>query len=812
MKKYYLFLSLALATLSLHAQKMVIDGQTYNIDTLANHSVGPGTHYTAIRLTGPHQQNVFFLKTDLKNPYIEVKQVLGHDSIYTGETPTNLAKRKTTPGAAYFAGTNGAFYDTGNGYPIGGTMGDCEMAVIPDTWNLFAIDENKIPEIGYMTYNGNVKFGSSTWTVTSFNHTRETNALVLYNRHNGKYTHTNIHGTEALIELLPGNAWGVNKTLHAKVLHIEQGKGNMAIPPGKAVLSGNGTSAANLNLLSVGDEIEINLNLIMDGTNKAPWAQMSAGDNYKTMLKNGVVETASVWNERHPRTAIGYSIARDTLIFCVVDGRSTVSDGVTTKELAQIMQSAGAYTAVNFDGGGSSCMHIDAYGNANSPSGGIQRAVSNCVFLVSSAPSDPKVTKIIPYQSTVSLPVYGEYIPQFYGYNQYGTLIGLDVSNKITLSCPPEIGTVSGNKFIATGTQSGNITATHADGATATIYVDLVNVTKIDILLDSVIIDNRKDYYIEVEGTTNDGEIYPILAESMEWIIQDPSVCKIENGILKALQNGVTTVKGIRDSSSDSIKVKVEIPASGRLLLGDFSHKNWVYFASSQLNATFNTNNLPDSWEHGIAVNFTYGGMVPYIKLTNNQLFTYGLPDTIKVILNVGEVAFNQTQIALKAANSSLTTKNLSLTSNGDNQELVVPVNTWYDPNDFAVYPIRFDNINLFIKAPSTSGKSYTIAVKEIVQIYKGVPVTGISQPQVARFSVYPNPAIGQEIYISLEDEQTQTLQVEIYTLSGQKVQAEILNVRGGEASFTRKNLPTGIYLMKVAGNDRSETIKLIIQ
>ena len=95
MKKYYLLLLFAFATLSLQAQSLFIDGQTYHVDTLKSHSVGPDTWFTSIRLTGPHQQNVVFLKTDLRNPYIEVKQVLGHDSIYTGETPTALAKRKT---------------------------------------------------------------------------------------------------------------------------------------------------------------------------------------------------------------------------------------------------------------------------------------------------------------------------------------------------------------------------------------------------------------------------------------------------------------------------------------------------------------------------------------------------------------------------------------------------------------------------------------------------------------------------------------------------------------------------------------------
>jgi hypothetical protein len=49
-------------------------------------------------------------------------------------------------------------------------------------------------------------------------------------------------------------------------------------------------------------------------------------------------------------------------------------------------------------------------------------------------------------------------------------------------------------------------------------------------------------------------------------------------------------------------------------------------------------------------------------------------------------------------------------------------------------------------------------------------------------------------------------------TVSGLKVQSEILNTSGETAIFTRKNLPAGIYLMKIQGNKQSETVKLIIQ
>jgi len=61
--------------------------------------------------------------------------------------------------------------------------------------------------------------------------------------------------------------------------------------------------------------------------------------------------------ERHPRTAAGVSRDGRTLLLIVVDGRRPDwSVGVTLPELARMMLDAGAWGAVNLDGGGSSAM------------------------------------------------------------------------------------------------------------------------------------------------------------------------------------------------------------------------------------------------------------------------------------------------------------------------------------------------------------------------------------------------------------------------------------------------------------------------
>jgi len=87
------------------SQSISIDGKTYSIDTLSNFKVGPGAQYTALRLKSNNRLDVFFLKVDADNPYITFRAALGKDSIYTGEQPSSMAKRKSKEGAVYFAGT-----------------------------------------------------------------------------------------------------------------------------------------------------------------------------------------------------------------------------------------------------------------------------------------------------------------------------------------------------------------------------------------------------------------------------------------------------------------------------------------------------------------------------------------------------------------------------------------------------------------------------------------------------------------------------------------------------------------------------------
>ena len=99
-----------------------------------------------------------------------------------------------------------------------------------------------------------------------------------------------------------------------------------------------------------------------------------------TVDENSEVARAMASN---PRTAIG--IVDDLhYLFVVSDGRTSESDGLSLSELAAFMQSLGAQTAYNLDGGGSSTMYFNGNLINNPTTSGRsikERSVSDIVYI-----------------------------------------------------------------------------------------------------------------------------------------------------------------------------------------------------------------------------------------------------------------------------------------------------------------------------------------------------------------------------------------------------------------------------------------------
>lgn len=794
------------------AQNINIDGKSYSVDTLSYFKAGPGTYYSSLRLQSNNRLDVFFLHVDLTLPHVQLKAALGRDSIYTGERPSELAKRKSKEGEVYFAGTNADFYVTQGyvGYPVGGTIVNSELATIPNSRRIFSIDDQKIPHIGVMSYAGNIITATETWTINTVNHLRNENQMVLYNQHNGKVTRTNAFGTEVLVELLPNQTWGSNKNIRVKVIKIETNKGSMAIPKNQAVLSGHGTAAAKLNTLKVNDELDINFALSVNGIQNN-FMQMVGGDNRLPMLWNGVVEANinNIWNELHPRTGIGFSQDKTKIIFCVVDGRGA-SAGVTTKQLAELMQWAGAHTAFNMDGGGSSAMYVKEFGPMNTTSDGSERAVANAIYAVSTSPTDNNVAEIMSYEATLKLPPYGIFKPRFLAYNQYGMLLNKDLQD-VQLSCDPAIGHINSDGFFVAAPNGNGVLNANYNGIQTQIKIKIVQEAEIAIRLDSVVVDNFKHYAIEVQSKIglNTMQIQP---NALTWTVEDPAICDVQNGIVNALSNGRTRVFGQLGNFKDTVVVIVETPTHRNLVQDNFSNtSNWQLTASlSSWNASLNNNELPANWQHGARINYIFKTTrAPFIKLTQ-PLRIYGLPDSVKIVVNTQSAKFNNIIVGMRTANSNTTAVNFTNIAQNTDVELKFPISQFVSNTaDRLSYPLRFEYMTLFLDAAGhVQDKEYNIFVKDISLTYNNITSSVINNCIKSGFVIYPNPANSDEIFVSSKSFLEPSATINVYNTAGQLLQSKKRIDSVEQQSMDISSLPKGNYILQIQHNKGYESQK----
>ena len=709
-----------------------LNGKEYTIDTLSMYPVGPGTTFYELRMLrvdAVSRLDCWLLAVDTRDPYVSVEQVLGTGKICGTETPTKMATRSTTDNKIFFAGANGDFFTTQDdqstaayhevGMPVSTTIVNSEYAHTPianrTKRRLGAIDaDGKGITANTHSISMNLVLADTTLEIKHANYLRKDNELVLYNIHNGSTTATNAYGTEVQIQLLEGQTWNTTGTMKAKVTKVEDQVGSMPLDKDHAVLSGHGTMAAELNKLKVGDEITLDFEIKFEDE-VVNIAQAIGSDNYTQILVNGNVAQDGFWNELHPRTGFGVSQTRDTVFMLVVDGRSAISAGCTTKVLAEILQHYGAYNAVNWDGGGSSCLYVRPFNQMNNGSDGNERACGNGMFAVANVPeTDNTVTKIAPYQPIYSLPRYGVAAPQFLGYNKYGVLVETNVSG-VQLSCAPEVGEIlADGRFLASGENGGKLVATWGD-ATTELDVRILTSAPIAIRLDSVICDILHPYKVEVQGTIGNNSV-EVLADALDWISLDPSIATInEKGEVVGVKNGRTMVVGTLGEFADSLIVDVEIPEANKIVWDDFRNvASWEVKGSP---TSFKPSlSVPEDPTAPVNLIFTYGsGRNPFIQLSKDSLL-YSKPEKILIPFTTNAV-FEKVIMMIRANNSNTTDQITFLNLKaGEENVLEIDVKERFG-EDVAIYPLHFISLKMVPTSDTPKGECY-VTLPGIIEVF----------------------------------------------------------------------------------------------
>lgn len=832
--RYLLLLSfLTLGPLAWSRCPIDIWGVSKKIDTLTYRQVGPGIRYAFMRLP-EYPINVHMMTIDLNNQYNTVETFQSYDRTGSTESMTHAYSRLSSTGHTPIGSVNGNFWVVSGqgqpaellGVPYSGSVRNGEMITDPNGWNrgrgttaeenlndigFAAIDENRKVWITDMGFDGKVFVeGIGEYPISEINRIRKSDELVFFNSYAGQFTRTDDSGTEVFIKPVGGLSWSVNKETLCEVVRIVKDKGANPIGEGESVLSGNGKAKVFLDNLSVGQQIKVNMGIYTLADKLRPAIKQLVTGN-ALVMKNGLLtprNTNEDYNSTlYPRTGIGMSADGKTLYLIVIDGKSSLSVGASTATMCGILKAAGADNATSMDGGGSAQMMLKGQ-IVNKAADGKERAVANGWMLFSTAPADNRIANFEFSDYILRIPAMASYKPAFLGYNQYGVLSDENLEG-VTLSCDPTLGQIIDGQFVASSIPGKGKLVAHYNEIQIEKEVTIEE-SEVGFRLDSVLLDNKLHYPIEVQSKSGD-QVFSINPSFLTWEVGDPTICTMEKGTLTGLSNGSTWVTGILGNFKDTIKVNVEIPSEVILPVAKFSDlSTWTVKGSSNiLNMSLTSSIFP------VSIKYTYSsGRSPYVLLY--KVFPlYSIPDSMKIILNSGKTGITKAILTVRANNQS-TYSPIEYTGIEMEKDFVLnfPMGKILtDVNDRACYPVYFEGLKFLLNsATQTLNETYEIQIKEFSLNYGNINV-GFDNPELlSRLRVYPNPVIEGVAYVCISIDTPQKARMELYSLSGKLLRSEDLGTcQTDEIRLPLQGILSGSYLLKIYLGNKNEVMKIIV-
>ncbi len=775
-----------------------INQKAYDVDTLVYpHQVGPGVVFSKYDLPDMPLK-VSVMEMDLKNKYIDFETCLGGDKGVSQENPLSMATRNDRPGHEVVGATNGDFYfyqnTLENGIPRSGQFRRDECVTNPVGRACFVLSDDRRPFIDRVDFAGTITYAGATVRLHTVNMQRleweDTggNQINLYTNSYGSATEKCSGGSKVIIA--PKSTpfkWYANSPETCVVEQIiADGEGVTAIPDGKAVLWAQGSCMSTLTSMKVGDELTINLGVDLrnqPGLLKNFKEVMGGSDNI--IMQNG--QLVDEWDERHPRTCIGFSADSSKVYFVVIDGRSTSSTGVTLSEAAGVFLGLGAVNAVNLDGGGSSCMVVNGE-VVNTPSDGSLRAVGNGCLLISNAPVDDAIGQLAFSPRSYNVSISAKIKPAVWGYNKYGVLKNKDVQG-VTFSCDEHLGHFTADGyFVASPTATaGNLYADY-NGIKCSQRVVVYNAEKV-LRDDSVTVDRNHKYEIKVLGKS--GESSDLVDPSIiNWTSADPAVCTVSaEGVIVPVANGRTMVTGVADGFNDSLVVRVENPATHVAgIESPVVVENWTVAQSGGKNRTV------EALDNGLRIKFTgASSRVPYVKLTNKTLL-WGLPDTVRIRFVQTEQIVKNVTLAVSTTEGKNVVRLSPITDFVTGENVIdFPVDTFCDVTDCSQFPLKLAYVNFNMQSIK-AGTEYTFDIPGLELVY-GSGQSGVTtikaDAKPSSLAVYPNPAeAGTTVKLNCAD-----CTANVYDTAGRLVRS--VAVTGGTMSTA--GLAKGIYVVRLS-------------
>lgn len=330
-------------------------------------TVASGVRYwEGQRWTGAGPMRVRVLKLDPDK--VKLEPVIATSGNKMGLAPvSHLAKR-----AGAIAAINGGFFSPRTGEPQG-TLVLNHNLVSRTMLNRpsLSLKQDGSAFIKTIKPAASLKLEDGTvMAMSGVNEVAKRNRVTLYTAHYGKTSRT----------VADPSRW--EYAINGEGQVVAEGNGNVAIPPGGYVVSGQGKGYFDLRKwIGLGQQLKVSFG--MDPTVK------HAVGGGPVLMQKGQVKVvtsqqrfqADILKGRAPRSAIGLTRDGQYMLVAIDGRRAGYSVGATLHELAATMKELGAVDALNLDGGGSTTMWMRGR-VINRPTDGIERPVSNALLVL----------------------------------------------------------------------------------------------------------------------------------------------------------------------------------------------------------------------------------------------------------------------------------------------------------------------------------------------------------------------------------------------------------------------------------------------
>ncbi len=850
MKKCLLTMALAASAFAVMTAEtpssFTIDGKEYAYNLLESKQVGPGVVYNRIRIPD-FPLNINYMTVDLTNPYNRIETMQANEKTGSTEKLADAYTRAKTDGKKPIGAQNGNFWCvSGQGiysqFALGTTFNAClrngqivtETNCHADQWDggpartgVVGLGYDKDIHIESMSWKGTVS--STRWGnqqpefYLANKFCRSTDEMVLYNSFYGRTkkfqtieSNEGVYGVvdyktcEVYLNLNDGEQWTTNNDIVATVAQVRTNTTAGTLGDYDICIAGSGTYKELLEQLQVGDQVAVNYSWYSVATGNPIHLEQAIGGNAMVMVDGELTvrnEDETYNSQVYSRSAYANSQDGKTLYMFTID-KSTdpvygISAGCNTSVMCQILKELGAWDVCNVDAGGSAQLMV--HGSVvNRTTEGTPRAVANGWMIYSTAPDgDNEVASLAFLAPEINVPIYSTFSPVVLGYNQYGELISDNVEG-ITFSIDPAYGTVNDGKIELLG-KVGTTTVTATYGGVSVSKEITIQSAEIGIRSTKFLNDGR-DYQIEVSSKIGINE-YATDPSRLAWTVADNDIVKIENGVLKGLKNGTTTISGKLNDIETSAEVTVELPEASEMPIISEYPESWV---SKQVGGT---DLMVNEYENGMKISYVGNGTSRGAYLQLESPFTvWSMPKALRVAINPGDATVKRISMTMTAGDgTTYPSVNLTDAELPANQMSTfdLDLSTVFDIDDVTSYPLTVNSFRLDL-GKSEKGKTFDILVPEFCALYNDYGSVANVAAKADGLRLYPNPVADGALHVTAAG--AGVAKIEVFNNSGALLLSQTADFATGAATINVASLQAGVYFLRVVSADGAKVGKFIVK